>query len=79
MRKRTLLSAFTFSLLLMSMARPLPTGAEIAINAAPSTSTTTNPPPTAANKQLVIDAVYRLAGDRRLANHPIRRYLNDPS
>ena len=37
-----------------------------------------NPAPTAANIELLKQAIYRLSSDPKLANHPIRRYLNDP-
>ena len=63
---------------LVSLARPLPTNAEITVTTKEYADPSVNPPPTAANMELLTQAVYRLAGDPRLANHPIARYLNDP-
>ena len=70
----------TVTFLIMSLARPLATNAEITISHMqyPPETGLHNPPATRANIELVTQAVYRLAGDPRLANHPIRAYLFDP-
>ena len=63
---------------LANLARPLPTGAEITISTKPYPNQADNPV-SAEAKELVTKAIYRLVDDPKLANHPIRRYLNDPS
>ena len=63
---------------LANLVRPLSSSAEITIGTKTYPNQADNPVSPAA-KELVTQAVYRLANDPRLANHPIRRYLNDPS
>jgi len=61
-----------------SLARPLPAEIRVSTQSYPN-NPSSNPAPTQANMDILFQAIYRLAGDPRLANHPIRRYLNDPS
>jgi len=61
-----------------ALARPMTTDAEITIDTKKYDNPWANPAPTQANKDLLISAVYRLANHPKLANHPIRRFLNDP-
>jgi len=60
------------ALFLVSLLKPLPTNSEISITNRNNFSITTE------NMELVIQAIYRLAGDSRLVNHPIRDYLYNP-
>jgi len=59
------------------LVRPLP--AEISYSVAPYSDPQKNPALTAEDIRIFSQAINRLANDRRLANHPIRRYLNDPN
>ena len=56
-----------------------PANAEITISTQTYADQSRNPFASTANIELVKKAIYLLTGDSRLSNHPIRRYLNDPS
>ena len=58
---------------IIALTRPLPVSAEITLRNLNDFYITR------ANVDLVNQAIYRLAGDPRLANHPIRAYLYDPN
>jgi len=57
----------------------LPLDAEIRFRTQAYSNPSENPAPTQANMNLINQAIRSLANDQRLANHPIRWYLNDPN
>jgi hypothetical protein len=60
-------------------ARPLPSHAEIIFSTSQYSNPSWNPAPSAAQINLVWQAVRTLANDPALANHPIRNYFRDPN
>jgi len=68
---------FFLFLILITLPQLLPLNADITLTVQPYPNPRDNPV-TQAQKDLVKQAIFRLAEDPRLANHPIRRYLYDP-
>ena len=69
-----------FLVIILALARPLPAHAEIAVKTFeyPPQYGIYNPPASSEDIALLTKAIYRLASDPRLEDHPIRRFLNDP-
>ena len=68
-----------FGVVLIAITRPFSTDAYISYSTRQYPGTFDNPAPSRENIELLVQAISRLAGDNRLANHPIRRYSNDPN